>query len=84
MEPDTKTVALSAEQVTELMQKLSKMRHDVNNNLTLIISAGELLRRKPELAERMSATISDQSGKIEAALRHFSADTEQLLGILKR
>lgn len=83
MEPETTAVTLSGEQMKEFAGRLGKLRHDVNNHLTLIISAGELLRHKPELAERMAATISDQSGRIEQALRRFSDDAQSLLGIRK-
>lgn len=81
MESDVKPVILGVEEVAEFRRRLTKLRHDVNNNLTLIISAGELLRRRPELAERMATTITEQSGKIEEALRHFSSDTERLLPV---
>ncbi|MBI3415789.1 MAG: hypothetical protein HY043_10825 [Verrucomicrobia bacterium] len=83
MASETTAVTLSAEQMKELVERLGKLRHNVNNNLTLIISAAELLRRKPELSERMVGTISDQSGKIEQALRQFSDDLGCLLKVQK-
>ena len=81
MESEAKAITLSPEQVTELARRIRKLRHDVNNNLTLIISAGELLRRRPELAERMATTITEQVGKIEAAMRHFSNEADGFLGV---
>src|SRR5437773_220483 len=48
-------VTLSIEQLDELNKKLSIMRHDINNHLSLIMAAVELLRHKPQLAERMMA-----------------------------
>jgi len=41
-------VTLSVEQIEELNQKLSNMRHDINNNLSLILAATELIRHKPQ------------------------------------
>ena len=38
-------VTLTVEQIRELNQKLSTLRHDVNNNLALVIAAAEIIRR---------------------------------------
>lgn len=83
MEPETTSIALTPGQVQEFSKRLSKLRHDLNNHLTLIISAGELMHRKPEISERMLATIADQATKIEAALRQFSEETERALNAQK-
>jgi hypothetical protein len=76
-------VTLTPEQVAELNEKLATTRHDINNNLSLIVAAVELLRRKPELAPRMIESISQQPDKIIAQMRAFSAEFEQTLGITK-
>jgi chaperonin cofactor prefoldin len=77
------SVTLTPQQVEDLNQKLSKMRHDINNHLSLIVFAVEVLRSKPEMLERMSATLSDQPQKITADLSKFSAEFEQTLGIIR-
>ncbi len=76
-------VTLTPEQVAALNEKLSVMRHDINNNLSLIVAAVELLRRKPELAPRMIESISQQPDKIIAQVRTFSGEFEQTLGITR-
>ncbi len=76
-------VTLTPEQVAELNEKLATTRHDINNNLSLIVAAVELLRRKPELAPRMIESISQQPDKIIAQMRAFSAEFEQTLSITK-
>lgn len=76
-------VTLTPEQVTELNDKLATTRHDINNNLSLIVAAVELLRRKPELAPRMIESISQQPDKIIAQMRSFTAEFEQTLGITR-
>ena len=78
--PD-KPLALTPEQVAELNEKLSTMRHNVNNHLALIVAAAELLKRKPELAERMLDNIIKQPDRIIAEVRTFSDDFEAILGI---
>ncbi|NBV21042.1 MAG: hypothetical protein EBS05_03475 [Proteobacteria bacterium] len=76
-------VTLTPEQVAELNEKLATLRHDINNNLSLIVAAVELLRRKPELAPRMIESISQQPDKIITQMRSFSADFEKSLGITR-
>lgn len=76
-------VTLTPEQVSELNEKLAVTRHDINNNLSLIVAAVELMRRKPELAPRMIESISQQPDKIIAQMRGFSAEFEKTFGITK-
>ena len=77
-------VTLTVEQVKELNSKLSTMRHDINNHLALVIAAVELIRCKPQLAQRMLATVGEQPSKIAAALVSFSTEFERALGITRR
>lgn len=77
------SVTLSAQQIQDLNQKLSKLRHDINNHLSLVVFAIEVLRSKPEMLERMSATLADQPPKITGDLAKFSTDFEAMLGITR-
>ncbi len=76
-------VTLSVEQLGELNRKLSNMRHDINNNLSLIVAAMELIRHKPQMTERMLSTLSDQPAKIGDAVSKFSSEFERTLGITR-
>ena len=77
-------VTLSVEQIKELNQKLSDMRHDVNNFLSLITAAAELARHKPDTADRMMATLTLQPPKISEAISSFSAQFEKAFGITRK
>lgn len=77
----TEPVNFSVEEIRELNQKLSTMRHDINNNLSLIMAAAELIRHKPQMAERMLATLCEQPPKITATIGKFSAEFEQAFHI---
>jgi chaperonin cofactor prefoldin len=77
------TVTLTSQQVEELNEKLSKMRHDINNHLSLVVFAIEVLRSKPEMLERMTTTLADQPAKITSDLAKFSSEFEQVLGIIR-
>ena len=76
-------VTLTVEQIGELNGKLSSMRHDINNQLSLIIAAVELIRHKPQTAERMMATLVEQPPKIADALLRFSGEFERTFGITR-
>jgi hypothetical protein len=75
----TEPITLSVDQINELNQKLTTLRHDVNNQLSLIMAAVELIRRKPEGSERMLAMLVEQPHKISDSLSQFSGDLEAVL-----
>ena len=77
-------VTLTAAQVAELNAKLSTMRHEINNQLALIVAAVELIRLKPETTERMMETLVGQPPRTSASLLKFSAEFERALGITRR
>ena len=79
----TQPVTLSIEQLTDLNRKLSTMRHDINNNLSLMMAAAELIRHKPQMAERMLTTLFEQPPKITESIGKFSAEFEKLFGITR-
>jgi hypothetical protein len=76
-------VTLSPEQIETLNQKLSDMRHDVNNFLSLVVAAAELIRHKPEMTERMTNTVAEQPPKIIKAITQFSKEFEETFGITR-
>ena len=74
-------VTFTPEQVIELHRKLAAARHNLNNHLSLILAAVELLRRKPELAARMADTLLEPPRKIMDEVAKFSADFDRAFGI---
>ena len=76
-------VTLSVAQLDELNHKLSNMRHDINNNLSLIMAALELIRYKPQMAEKMMMTLGEQPAKITESVNKFSAEFEKTFGITR-
>ena len=79
----TQPVALSAEQICELNQKLTTLRHDLNNSLSLIAATAELIRRRPATTEHMWNTLHEQPRKITDAMAQFSRDMEAALHITR-
>ena len=77
----TQPVTLSVEQLADLNRKLSAMRHDINNHLSLIVAAVELIRHKPQMVERMTTTLSEQPPRITDSMAKFSKEFEEALGI---
>ena len=76
-------MTLSVEQIEEFSRHLANMRHDINNSLSLIMAATELLRHKPHMLERMAGTLVEQPAKITDALGKFSAEFERTFGLAR-
>jgi hypothetical protein len=76
-------VTLSVQQIEDLAKKLSTLRHDINNHLSLIVAAAELIKFNPEMANRMSTTLSEQPPKISEELTRFSTELEKAIGITR-
>ena len=83
MNQPTKSVALSVEQIGELNQKLSELRHDLNNNLSLIAATVALIRHRPTVTEQMWNTLAEQPRKIGESFSQFSRDLEAALHITR-
>ena len=81
MELPNQPVTLTVEQIGALNRELANLRHDINNNLSLVLAAVELIRAKPQMTERMTATILEQPPKVSAVLAKFSAEFEKTFGI---
>ena len=76
-------VTLTADEIAELSRRLATLRHDINNNLSLIVAASELIKCNPEMAPRMCATLAEQPPKISDRLQKFAAEFDKALGIAK-
>jgi len=76
-------VTLTPEQLNELNQHLSHMRHEINNQLSLIVAALELVRFKPEMRDRMLSTMGQQPPKIMAEVAKFSVEFERICRITR-
>jgi len=76
-------ITLTVGQLEELHGKLAQLRHDINNNLSLMIAAVELIKHKPQMSERMLATLGEQPSRVSASLNKFSAEFERALGITR-
>jgi hypothetical protein len=74
-------VTLSVSQIGELNQRLAVLRHDVNNSLSLMVAAIELIKRRPETAVRMWGTLVEQPRKVTETVEQFSRDLESALRI---
>jgi hypothetical protein len=74
-------VTLSVEQIKELQTKLATLRHDINNTLSLISATIELSRSRPQMAEKMMATLIDQPQKVSDAISRFTVQFDQAMGV---
>ncbi|HEV2327794.1 MAG TPA: histidine kinase dimerization/phospho-acceptor domain-containing protein [Verrucomicrobiae bacterium] len=79
----TEPLTLSAEQIAELNRNLSDLRHDINNNVALILSAIEMMRRRPETFEKMLDSMARQPQRITETVAQFSKALETALKITR-
>lgn len=70
---------LTADQVKALTSGLSHLRHQINNHLSLIMASAELIKMKPEMADKLTKSIVDQPAKITHEIAHFSQTLEKVL-----
>ena len=76
-------VTLTVAQIEQLNKELSTMRHDVNNYLSLILAAVELVKFKPEMAGKMMDNLAQQPPKVTQAIGKFSGELEKIIGITR-
>jgi hypothetical protein len=74
-------VTLTVEQIAALNRELANMRHDINNHLSLVLAAVELIRAKPQMTERMTATLLEQPPKISQAMQKYASEFEKAYGL---
>ena len=76
-------IELTPDQIEELNKKLSTMRHNINNYLSLVVAATELMRYKPDMIDKMVVTVGDQPNRIIEEVRLFSKEFETALSITR-
>jgi hypothetical protein len=76
-------ISLTPEEIGALNQKLSDVRHSINNHLTLVVTALELMRRKPDAIPRMLDTLVEQPQRIRDDILRFSLEFEHTLRITR-
>jgi len=69
--------------VADLNRKFGDLRHNVNNHLALMVAALELIRRKPEMMDRMVNNLTEQPQKILEEIKQFSEEFEKTLRITR-
>ena len=74
-----KPVTLSARKISEIEKKLARLRHEVNNNLTLIVAAAEMLRRRPDPGERVWETLEQKPLVVADRVAEFTRHLEKAL-----
>lgn len=76
-------ITLTPAQLQAINENLSSLRHNVNNYLSLIVAATEVMRRRPEMANRLLDSLVDPPQKITTEIRDFSDMLEQVLHITR-
>jgi len=73
-------VCLTPSQVADLHTRLAQLRHGINNRLTKIVAAAEILQRKPEMMAVFAPRLIAEPQQISEELAAFSSAFEEALG----
>jgi hypothetical protein len=76
-------ITLTADQLRFVENALATLRHNVNNQLSLIVASAEIMRRRPEMASRLLESLVEPPEKIGTEVKHFSDELERILGITR-
>ncbi len=74
-------VTLTPKQIEDLNLRLSAMRHDIANHLTVIVTAAELAASTSEKARERLKLLFQQVPKIEDAVNNFTREFDNALRI---
>ena len=74
-------VCLTPSQVAGLNARLAELRHGINNRLTKIVAAAEILQRKPDMIAVFAPQMIDEPQRISDDVAAFSAAFEEALGL---
>ena len=74
-------VCLTPRQVADLNARLAELRHGINNRLTKIVAAAEILQRKPEMIAVFAPQLIAEPQLISDDVAAFSRLFEEALGI---
>lgn len=77
----TQPVTLSPGEIQALHHQLREFRHDLNNRLSLIVAAGEIIRHKPDMAEQLLDNFIDQPQQITELVSEFTRAVERAVGV---
>lgn len=76
-------VTLTPQQIEGLNDKLSELRHNINNQLALVAAVTELIQHKPEMATRLVESLVEPPKRISQEIRLFSEELERVLQIAR-
>lgn len=79
MKLPSEPVTLTPEQIDQLNHLLTEVRHNINNYLSLMTAAAEIVSRKPDMGPRMLPNLVTQPQKVTDEMRRFSDEFERLL-----
>jgi N-acetylmuramic acid 6-phosphate (MurNAc-6-P) etherase len=79
----THTITLTSEQVQALHQSLEDMRHSINNQLSVVVAAVDVVTKTPGIDGRIILLLEGHSGKIAEEVSSFFVEFERALGITR-
>ena len=72
---------LSAEELSQLQEKFSEIKHGINNALAVMVALSEMSQRRPDYAEKLASNVLTKAPQIVSNLQEFTALLNEKAGV---
>ena len=73
-------VSISKEELVQLQQKFSEIKHSINNALAVMMALSEMSQRRPDYAEKLASTVLTKAPQIVSSLQEFTQALNEKAG----
>ena len=73
-------VTISREELVQLQQKFSEIKHSINNALAVMMALSEMSQRRPDYAEKLTSTVLTKAPQIVSSLQEFTQALNEKAG----
>lgn len=72
--------SISQEDVVQLQQKFSEIKHSINNALAVMMALSEMSQRRPDYSEKLATTVLAKAPQIVSSLQEFTQALNEKAG----
>ena len=72
--------SISHEEIVQLQQKFSDLKHAINNALAVISALAEMSQRRPDYSEKLASTVMAKVPTIASGLQEFAKALSEKAG----
>jgi hypothetical protein len=72
--------SISREELAQLQQKFSEIKHSINNALAVMMALSEMSQRRPDYSEKLASTVLTKAPQIVSSLQEFTQALNDKVG----